>query len=389
MSSFNRRKFLMLTGGGIVVAAGASATAFALTRTPERALEPWDRAGAPDYEDPRMRALSYAILAPNPHNRQPWTVELVGEDRIVIGFDQDRQLPHTDPFDRQLTIGLGCFIELMVMAAAQEGYRVELDLFPDGASPQGLTGEPVANARLVPDASVTTDPLFAHVLSRRSAKEAHDTARPVPAQALDATLAARRHVTRAGGTIEAADLAYWRQMSLNALAVELETPRTYKESVDLFRIGKREINANPDGIELPGAPLEVMKALGLFTREAALDPDSMAYRQGKATVMAPLETSMGFVWSVTETNDRVAQIGAGRDWVRMNLAATAAGIAFHPLSQCLQEYEEMAPLYEEVHDRLAPEGGTFQMLARIGYGPSVGPTPRWPLESRIVERTAS
>lgn len=389
MSSLNRRKFLMLAGGGIVVAAGASATAFALTRTPTDALEPWDRAGAPDYEDPRMRALSFAILAPNPHNRQPWTVELVGDDRVSIGFDPERQLPHTDPFDRQLTIGMGCFIELMVMAAAQDGYRVDLDLFPEGSSPEGLTGAPVALARLVPDASVNADPLFAHVLARRSAKEAHDMARPVPAEALDTMLTARRHVTNAGGTVDAADLPYWRDMSRKALAIEFETPRTYKESVDLFRIGKREINENPDGIELPGAPLEVMKALGLFTREAALDPGSIAYQQGMATVMAPLETSMGFVWTVTGTNDRVAQIGAGRDWVRMNLAATAAGIAFHPLSQCLQEYEEMDDLYQEVHRRLAPDGGTVQMLARIGYGPAVGPTPRWPLESRIVERTTS
>ncbi|WP_306117247.1 MULTISPECIES: twin-arginine translocation pathway signal protein [unclassified Roseitalea] len=389
MPSLSRRKVLMLAGGGIVVAAGASATAFALTRTPRRALEPWERAGAPGYEDPRMRALSFAILAPNPHNRQPWTVELVGDDGVSIGFDQSRQLPHTDPFDRQLTVGMGCFLELMVMAAAQDGYRVDLDLFPQGASPDGLTDAPVALARFVPDKGVKPDPLFAHVLARRSAKEAHDMARPVPAEALEAMLTARRHVTAAGGTVDAADLPYWRELSRKALAIEFETPRTYRESVDLFRIGKREINANPDGIELPGAPLEILKALGLFTRETALDPGSIAYRQGMAAVMAPLDTSMGFVWTVTETNDRLAQIGAGRDWVRMNLAATAAGIAFHPLSQCLQEYEEMDELYEQVHQRLAPDGGTVQMLARIGYGPAVGPTPRWPLESRIVERTAS
>ena len=45
----------------------------------------------------------------------------------------------------------------------------------------------------------------------------------------------------------------------------------------------------------------------------------------------------------------------------------------------------MAGLYAEVHERLAPEGGTVQMLARIGYGPATGPSPRWPLEARIVE----
>jgi len=385
MSSLNRRKFLMLAGGGVVVAAGTSAGVFAATRTPARALEPWKRAGAPAYDDPRLRALSYAILAPNPHNRQPWTVALEGEDMIRIGFDDTRQLPHTDPFDRQLTIGMGCFIELMVQAAAQDGHRVDLDLFPAGTAPDSLTGAPVAMARFVPDAAVEPDPLFAHVLTRRSAKGSHDTDRPVPQAGLDAMTRVARHGTRVGGTVAPQEVAQWRELAANALRVEFETPRTYKESVDLFRIGKREINANPDGIELPGASLEVLNGLGLFTREAALDTSSFAYEQGLASVLGPVATSMGFVWSVTGDNSRPSQIGAGRDWVRINLAATAEGISFHPLSQALQEFAEMETLHAEVHERLAPGGGTVQMLARIGYGPAAGPTPRWPLESRLVK----
>lgn len=45
----------------------------------------------------------------------------------------------------------------------------------------------------------------------------------------------------------------------------------------------------------------------------------------------------------------------------------------------------MADLHRQVHARLAPDGGTVQMLARIGYGPSVGASPRWPLEARIID----
>jgi hypothetical protein len=93
---------------------------------------------------------------------------------------------------------------------------------------------------------------------------------------------------------------------------------------------------------------------------------------------------MGHVWLVTDANSRTDQIASGADWLRINLAATAAGLAFQPLSQALQEYPEMAALYAQVHERLAPRGGTVQMLARIGHGPSVDPSPRWPLEAKIV-----
>ena len=42
-----------------------------------------------------------------------------------------------------------------------------------------------------------------------------------------------------------------------------------------------------------------------------------------------------------------------------------------------------AAIYRETHARLAHEGGTVQMLARIGYGPEVPVSPRWPLEAKL------
>jgi hypothetical protein len=44
----------------------------------------------------------------------------------------------------------------------------------------------------------------------------------------------------------------------------------------------------------------------------------------------------------------------------------------------------MAGLCRDVHAKLAPDGGRVQMLARIGYGPAVDQSPRWPLETIIV-----
>ena len=380
----NRRKFLALVGGGVVVAASGG---YAATRTPNKALAPWGQTGV--YTDPRMNALSYAILAPNPHNRQPWTIELIGDDQVLIGFDPDRQLPETDPFDRQLTIGMGCFVELMVMAANASGYEVELNLFPEGVDDNELSGRPVARARFVESSVVKPDPLFAHVLNRRSTKEAHDVSKPVSEQALASIVSAGRNQTKLDGTVRASDLEYWRKTTLDAMAIEIDTPRTYRESVDLMRIGKAEINANPDGIELPGLMMDVMRVTGLMSREASMDKSSMAFQSGRDIVLAPLATSMGFVWMTTPDNSRLSQIAAGRDWVRANLAATSLGLAFHPNSQILQEYPEMKAHYDEVHNRLAPEGGTVQMLVRIGYCAPVGPTPRWPLETRIIgARTA-
>lgn len=381
----NRRSFLKIAGGGIILAAGAG-MGFALTRSPSQALAPWTDAGTARYADPRLHALSHAILAPTPHNQQPWKVALEGTDTAVLYFDLDRQLPETDPFDRQLTIGLGCFLELMAMAANANGHRVETELFPEGFAPEGLDNRPIARIRFAPEAGLTHDPLWAQVPHRRSLKTPYDTERPVPNDALAAIQAAGNAVHRTGGTTAPDDLAFLRQLTGDALVIELETPRTHHESVDLFRIGRAEINANPDGVSFSGPLFEAANRLGIFTREAAGDPTSSIFRQSIDMVLANAHSGMGYVWLVSDSNSRLDQIEAGRAWLRMNLAATGIGIGMQPMSQALQEYPEMADLYTRTHQRLAPEGGTVQMLARIGYGSEVPVSPRWPLEAKMVSR---
>lgn len=382
--TLSRRQTLALMGGGTILAATAG-IAYTVTRSPEAARAPWAAAGS--YDDPRMRALSYAILAPNPHNRQPWIVDLAAPETAVLYVDTERLLPHTDPFSRQIVIGLGCFLELLRMAALEDGYAVETTLFPKGSDPERLDRRPVATCRFSPT-DAPRDPLFAHVPNRRSLKEPYDTARPVAQAQLDRIVAAARAVP-AGGSVEAPDIAWLRTLTHEALLLEIETPHTYRESVDLFRIGRREVEANPDGIVFSGPMFETMGRLGLFTREAALDRGGMAYRAGIDAVLENADTAMGFIWLVSAANTRADQIATGADWLRMNLAVTAEGLGMQPMSQALQEYPEMARHYAQVHDRLAPGGGSVQMLSRIGYGPQVPPSPRWPLDAKVVNDRTS
>lgn len=378
----NRRKFLALSGGGVILAATATIGTIA-TRKPTDALAPWTQAGTM-YTEPRKRALSYAILAPNPHNRQPWLVDLSGEDRVTLTVDTAKMLPHTDPLNRQITIGLGCFLEVMVMAAAEDGYTVDLEVFPEGSDLTALDERPVAVATFRKAATANPDPLFAHIMDRRSNKEPYDITRPVTTDVLNRiTMAASRGAQAiADGSDQS--VTTLRELTSQALVVEIDTPHTFKESVDLFRIGKAEVEANPDGIDFSGPMFETLGAFGLMTREGTLDTSSTMFQQGKVAVLENTETAMAHLWLNTRGNSREDQITAGRDWVRLNLAATAEGVAMQPLSQALQEYQEMAEHYARLHDMLAAEGETVQMLARLGYGIALPPSPRWPLEAKLI-----
>ena len=55
----------------------------------------------------------------------------------------------------------------MRIAAAEDGYRVDLTLFPEGEDPLALDDRPIARAVFTADPGVAKDPLFAQILHRR------------------------------------------------------------------------------------------------------------------------------------------------------------------------------------------------------------------------------
>jgi hypothetical protein len=154
-----------------------------------------------------------------------------------------------------------------------------------------------------------------------------------------------------------------------------------------MRIGRAEVEANPDGITLVGPLMEGLAMAGFLDRAAMLDTSSATFRAQVNALRPQFDTAMAFAWFTTPGNTRAQQVGTGRDYVRANLAATAAGVAMHPLSQALQEFPEMAPHFAGMRDALAVGvGDTVQMFARLGYGGATKAAPRWPAGSRI--RTA-
>jgi len=350
---------------------------------PAAANAPWRAAGR--RSEPRLSALSYAILAPNPHNRQPWLVELVGADTILLRCDLERLLPQTDPYGRQITIGLGCFLETLAIAATAFDRTASITTFPDGPWPaRGPDQRPVA--RIVLGAASGRDPLFDQIAMRRSVKAPYDMARTIDEADLARVRAAGVGAgVRTDTVTDAAPMREMREIMFEALRVEMTTPRTFRESIDLIRIGAREIAANPDGISLGGPMFNALGPLGFVTRGQIADPTSSAFAQGLARYRALSFATPAAVYMSTSTNIPADHVATGRAYMRLALTVSALGLALHPMSQVLQEYPEMDALRRRFRALVAADpASTVQMLMRIGYGPRVAATPRWPLETRMV-----
>ncbi|MEQ1539572.1 MAG: hypothetical protein ABL928_11655, partial [Sphingorhabdus sp.] len=180
----NRRHFVMGASALSVVTIGGVSYC-AAAKTPKSAYLPWSPK-VPAPADVRLDAFRFAILAPNPHNRQPWLIALQGDDEALVFCDLEKRLPVTDPFDRQITIGFGTFFELAAIAAAQRGVVIEFTLFPQGTPSGRLDKRPIALLRFMRRQDVAPDPLFVHVLNRRSNKLRYDMKRTVDPAALSA-----------------------------------------------------------------------------------------------------------------------------------------------------------------------------------------------------------
>jgi hypothetical protein len=383
----DRRLFIRLAGGGAIAAATATTLASCSSALPPEAIAAWQGPG--EQADVRRWLVGHALLAPHSHNLQSWLVDLGVPGEITLFIDRNRLLPETDPFSRQMMMSQGTFIELLDLAARQKGLGAQIDLFPQGAfDPTTVDARPTARIRLLPDAAVQPDPLFAQLFRRRTNREAYETREPDAAALRAITESVQSHALRVGfvGAAQPEALAQHRRIAKEAWRIELTTPRTVLESFRVLRVGPKEIARHRDGLSLNDPLVRALDAVGLFDRSVAPGPDDFATTSQIEDFNTKIDSTPAFFWLVSEGNDRVTQVNAGRAYVRTQLAATAAGLSMQPLSQALQEYPEQAGPYADIHQLLGAPAPRFtvQMWARLGHAPAIQPSPRRGLEAHIL-----
>lgn len=346
----------------------------------------WD-GPPPGVTDRRLRMAAWARLAPSSHNLQPWRLRLDGADALRLFVDPQRLHPATDPHYRQVTISQGTFLELFTMAARAVGMEAEVTLFPDGlfTGPQDMDRRPVARIALREAPDRPPPPLFAAVRRRRSSKVVY-TGRAIAPESRRVLAAAIADIdgVAAGFVDRGAAMERLRVLVLEGARAEMTDPEALEELARVMRLTPHDVLAHRDGIvPLPGVAGWVADLL--FGRESLAEPDSFMTRSGLRQMAGWADSATAFVWLTTPGNTRQDQIAAGRAYMRLDLAAAAAGVAIHPMSQTLQEVPPQTAQHEAVSDLLARDGGTIQMLARLGQvDEPPPPTPRRPVAALVA-----
>jgi hypothetical protein len=387
----NRRNFIKITGLG-VGSIGLSSSLISCADSTSGEDFGWN---GPDEneKDIRLQVLAYAILSPNPHNKQPWIIRLTGPSSFNLYVDRDRLLPETDPVYRQIHIGQGTFLETLAIAAGGLGYKAKIDYFPEGMyGNTELLEKPIASVELIQKPGITKDPLFSALLLRHSNKREYDHYRLSTAELNSLRDAHQQQSGYKLSIIDSpTDKARMVKVLTKAMQIEVGNIQRDKETIEMFRFNDEEAIKYRDGFGVAQAGMSgltkiIAETFFLSREKVEKDPTEFGQQAVDMTEKTSESTST-FAWLSSAGNSRLDQVKIGRDYCRMNLQTTLMGLAQHPMSQVLQEYNDMLELQDEFKQSFnIPKSETVQMLFRLGKAEPVAHAPRR-LVTQIVRST--
>ncbi|MDX1341636.1 MAG: hypothetical protein R3227_04765 [Reinekea sp.] len=393
----NRRQFLstgLKASAGIALAVSGGVVYKALREDvfspiDGPAFQPWL-----DFKHPQPGVIGMvqaAILAANPHNTQPWRFA-IQPDRVVIYADLERNLGSFDPFRREMTLGLGCAIENLCLAAHQQGMTADVQ-YQTGtlAKLPALTGTLIMATIHLQANDKQRDPLY-DAIGRRHTNRFPYTATPLPAEFLTILQKeARAHDVRLDLIGQGNQRREFDALMIDSTQWIINDPEMIHDSHRWFRNRKNEVNEHRDGpfmdgVGLPKSVAAIAKMLPPTDAEKAHALWLSATRD-KHLPNAPV---VGVI-SLKDRFDIKTTLIAGRCWQRFHLQATQVGVACQPMNQPIEWSDRLAQLDRPniAEQRLQALLGTRDWQAtfsfRMGYATTTGvPSPRRSLNDRLI-----
>jgi nitroreductase len=322
--------------------------------------------------DGNRRPLRAAILAASPHDTQPWRFA-VSSGGIEVYADRARHLGAFDPFRREMHLGLGCAIENLVIAA--RAYGMTADVLPATGRLEPSPGpEPILAARVALEAGqASRDPLFEAIPWRHTNRGPYRDEPVAPERLRDLGDAVSGPSVRVTFLSDSGPRGEAARAIIAATERIIADPEMSRDSFRWIRTGRREIWTHRDGVTI-----ETSGASPLAAAAGKLLPDLSAATTDRFwldttrdvhTATAPV---LGLIL-VRDRLDMAQAIDAGRAWQRLQLTATARGLAAQPLNQPVEMVDRdrmlgRTDVFGPALARLAAANGweaTF--VFRLGY----------------------
>ncbi len=309
--------------------------------------------------------LQDAIRAPSSYNAQPWYFR-VRDGAIDLHADRVCALPVNDPEDRELTIGCGCALFNLRVAAAHTCVPIGIRLVPDVGEPDLLATITLGSSGVVPAGLATLYPAIARRRTCRTRFADAPIPPPVARQLVDAARDERAWLAVIGATPQDVDLRRQAgELIAEADAMLWDNPSWRRELASWLHPRR-----DRQGIAIPGLSAPVAQAV---VRSFDLG-DGVAARDRQLVDASPLLAVIG-----TDGDGPEHWMLAGQALERVLLTACSAGLQASYLNQPI-----VVPALRTRLQQLLGTSGRAQLLLRIGY-PAAEPhaSARRPLEEVI------
>ncbi len=339
----------------------------------------------------RREILSYAAAAPSPLNTQPWRVALPASLRAEIFIELPRLLQKLDPRCRQAVISLGAFIENFDLASRHAGFIPDITYFPSGWPEPRLDFEaPVARLDLTWNENLQEDPLFGHIISRRSDRRTYKKTEISPdcfgilTSSFDAEPAPISLGYTTHGSLKDEIAGYL----VKAMEIELSDHARFREIKAWMRSPPENSERLATGLTC--SQLGMSSISSWYTRfilrlRNRSGKDEILKRTLISLARKQAHSAAAFGWITTKEDHRIGQVRAGRAYERVHLSAALIGLSLQPMTQIIRDYEDMQDLRRNFLGILGiPETHTIQMFFRLGYGGSGSSSPRLSPDEFII-----
>lgn len=310
--------------------------------------------------------VRYATMAPSGHNTQCWRFRLENRS-IAILPDLSRRTPVVDPDDHHLYVSLGCAVENLVLAAKAFGFIGNAQFSPTSGGPITVALE---------QSKSEESPLFKAIPHRQCTRTDYD-GKPLAPEEL-------RLLEAAGtGNGVAVILLTEREAIEKVLeyvvqgnTMQINNPAFVSELESWIRFSDGEAIRTCDGLSFrttgsPPAPRWLGRLL--FRAFYRVKPENDKYAR-------QIRSSAGIAVFVSDANDKVHWIEAGRCYERFALQAAVLGIRNSFVNQPVEE-SSLRPEFAKV---LGLGDRRPDLVVRFGRGQEMPRSLRRPVESMLV-----
>ena len=394
---WTRRRWLATAGAGLAAAGGSLWGARGLVFLGESSpagVAPWLE-WAPDDHDP-LGIVRAGILAASPHNTQPWLFR-VGRDRIDVFADTTRHLGPLDPVLRLMSIGVGCAIENLVVAALRQGFSPAVSLTAAPLRAPGPTAAPMHVARVLlgpPGPETEADARLRALAEAIPARRTHRG----------------RFVARALSSEDVLALSGQQDVDVRVFIVNDraamarvgdlidEAARRLAAEPRLVEAARRWYRPTPEAIERhrDGRTFDTAGRSWLQATAAQLVPwrDAPSGADAWLELVPGVQTSSAAAFGVVAVRgqDEMRQhLRAGRLWQRVHLMGTLRGLAMQPLNHPIMVGDQeradgrTSKITEELARIAADRDWTPVFVFRVGHPGAISHrTPRRPIDEVVL-----